>query len=234
LAAFASAAEREAEWIEVDVRRTKDRRLVCVHDSRLPGIGRIADLDYESLALADRACVPTLEEFLAVLDAAEARSGAPSGRSGIHLDLKGIGHESQAIEEVRRSGRRLLVTTLHDESVAAARVAAPDVPVLLSLGRPGTGLRLGDRLRLHVSEVWPYARLRRCDANGIAVMYLLANPALRRWCRKRDMTVLVWTIDGTAALRRWLKRRDVDIVTTNRPIVALRLRAGMTGAAREL
>jgi glycerophosphoryl diester phosphodiesterase len=56
-------------------------------------------------------------------------------------------------------------------------------------------------------------------------MYLLANPMLRRWCRKRDMTVLVWTVDGSAALRRWLIRRDVDIVTTNRPVAALRLRA---------
>jgi glycerophosphoryl diester phosphodiesterase len=224
LAAFASAAERAAEWIEVDVRRTADGRLVCVHDSRLPAIGAIADLNYDSLGVAQRGTVPTLQELLAVLDEAEARSGA-GDRSGLHLDLKGTGHESEAIEVIRESGRRFLVTTLHDESVMAARAAAPDVPVLLSLGRTGAGLELGARVRMHLSELWPYGRLRRCGATGVAAMYLLANPMLRRWCRKRDMTVLVWTVDGSAALRRWLIRRDVDIVTTNRPVAALRLRA---------
>jgi glycerophosphoryl diester phosphodiesterase len=229
LAAFAAAAERAAEWIEVDVRRTHDGRLVCVHDSRLVGIGRIADLDYGNLPPSDRPSVPTLEEVLAALDEAEAPSRPPDARSGIHLDLKGTGHEREAIEVVRSSGRRFLVTTLHDESVVAARAAAPDVPVLLSLGHPGTGLGVGARLRLHVSEVWPYGRLRRCGATGVAAMYLLANPVLRRWCRRREMTVLVWTVDSTAALRRWLRRRDVDIVTTNRPVVALRLRSRRTG-----
>jgi glycerophosphoryl diester phosphodiesterase len=233
LAAFAAAAERAAEWIEVDVRRTRDGRLVCVHDSRLAGVGWIADLDYESLAGADRASVLTLEDFLVALDDAEAPSGAREARSGIHLDLKGTGHESEAIDVVRSSGRRFLVTTLHDESVVVARAAAPDVPVLLSLGRPGTGLSFSARLRLHLSELWPYPRLRRCGATGVAAMYLLANPTLRRWCRRREMTVLVWTVDSTAALRRWLRRRDVDIVTTNRPVVALRLRTLLAGTASD-
>jgi glycerophosphoryl diester phosphodiesterase len=58
-------------------------------------------------------------------------------------------------------------------------------------------------------------------------MYLLARPGLRRWCRKRHMMVLVWTIDSTVGLRRWLSPRDVDIVTTDRPVVALRLRDGL-------
>jgi glycerophosphoryl diester phosphodiesterase len=121
---------------------------------------------------------------------------------------------------------------LHDESVVAARVVAPDVPVFLSLGRSGTGLGLAGRIRLRASEIWPYARLRRCGATGIAAMYLLANPVLRRWCRKRGLTVLVWTIDGTAALQRWLGRPDVDIVTTNRPAAAMRLREGLGQPAK--
>jgi glycerophosphoryl diester phosphodiesterase len=233
LAAFAAAAEQAAEWIEVDVRRTRDGRLVCAHDPHLVGIGRIAELDYENLPAASRAAVPTLEDFLGALDDAEALAGPRRSRSGIHLDLKGTGHESQAIDLVRRSGRRLLVTTLHDEGVVAAIAAAPDVPVLLSLGRAGTGLSPGARLALHTSELWPYGRLRRCGATGVAVMYLLANPGLRRWCRTRHMTVLVWTIDSTGALRRWLRRRNVDIVTTNRPIVALRLRDRPPGTPGE-
>jgi glycerophosphoryl diester phosphodiesterase len=227
LAAFESAAERGAEWIEADVRATRDGRLVCVHDPWLPRIGGIADLDYEALPPTRRAEVPTLEEFLAVLDAAEARTGRAGLRSGIHLDLKGTGREVTAIAALRRTGRRLLVTTLHDENVVVPRAIPPDVPVCLSLGRPGTGLGIIGNLRLRASEIWPYPRLRRCGANGIAAMYLLARPGLRRWCRKRHMMVLVWTIDSTVGLRRWLSPRDVDIVTTDRPVVALRLRDGL-------
>jgi glycerophosphoryl diester phosphodiesterase len=224
LAAFGSAAERGAEWIEVDVRRTHDGRLVCVHDRALPGIGPITDVDFDALTDDERTEVPTLEEFLAVLDDAEARSAHPTHRSGVHLDLKGTGHEVAAIEVLQASGRPYLVTTLHDESVVAVRAAAPDTPVFLTLGRSAAGLGLDGHLRLRCSEIWPYSRLRSCDATGVVVMYPLAHRRMRRWCRANGLTVLVWTIDSTAALERWLARPDVDIVTTNRPAVALRLR----------
>jgi glycerophosphoryl diester phosphodiesterase len=53
---------------------------------------------------------------------------------------------------------------------------------------------------------------------------MLATPFLRRWCHRRGLQVVVWTIDEEKALRRWL-RRDVDVVTTNRPLAALRIRS---------
>jgi glycerophosphoryl diester phosphodiesterase len=70
----------------------------------------------------------------------------------------------------------------------------------------------------------PFSDLEECGATGVAAHFLLATPLLRRWCTRRGMQLLVWTVDGDAALARWLARADVDVVTTNRPLAALSIR----------
>jgi glycerophosphoryl diester phosphodiesterase len=224
LAAFESAAERGGEWVEVDVQRTRDGVLVCVHDAALPGLGRIDQLDYGNLPERELARVPTFAEFLEVLRRGGERAGDPTG-SGVHLDLKGTGHELQAVDAVLDTGRPVFVTTLHEDSVALVRRERPQVRALLSLPRVDRGLPPLRLFKMWLQDLWPYRRLQRIDASGIAVQFLVAHAPLRRWCRRRDLTVLVWTVNRQNHLGRWLSRRDVDIVTTDRPVLATSLRA---------
>jgi glycerophosphoryl diester phosphodiesterase len=223
LKAFEAAAELAAEWIEVDVRRTADGVLVCVHDAGIPGIGRVVDIDYRSLTVAQREKVPTLDEFLGVLQRGGERAGNPVG-TGVHLDLKGTGYELEAVEAITRTGRTLLVTTEDDSSVQLVRAHYSDVDAFLSLPRGQRGQGFIGAVRMFFADVWPYGRLRKSGATGIAVQYILASPGMRRWCRRNGLSVLVWTVDSPSALRRWLARQNVDIVTTNRPMAAIRLR----------
>ncbi|MGH9169379.1 MAG: glycerophosphodiester phosphodiesterase [Acidimicrobiales bacterium] len=225
LAAFETAAEQGAEWIEVDVRRTADGMLVCVHDPHVPGLGEVAALDYSSLSCDERDKVPTLAEFLEALKRGGERASDPVG-SGVHLDLKGTGHEREAVEAIRKSGRGVFVTTRHDKSIELVRASWADVGALLSLPCVEAGHGLVGLARRWAHDLWPYGRLKRSAATGIAAQHLLANVLLRRWCGRRGLTVLVWTVDSTKGLQRWLARANVDIVTTNRPMAALRLRQG--------
>lgn len=56
---FESALETGADWIELDVRKTKDGRLVVIHDERTGRIGnidlKISEVSYEELKKVDAA-----------------------------------------------------------------------------------------------------------------------------------------------------------------------------------
>ncbi|MGO9558953.1 MAG: glycerophosphodiester phosphodiesterase [Acidimicrobiales bacterium] len=221
LSAFSSAAAHGAELIEVDLRRTGDGMLVCVHDAVLPGLGRIDGLAWAEIG--DREVgegrVFGFETFLDVLDASD-----PERRCEIHLDLKEAGYEAEAVAAVLGRSRRVSVTTSVDESIAAVRGSHPSVPALLTLGREWRGLGTVDRLTMWSGDVFPFSRINQCGATGVAAHHALAGPILRRWLTRRGMDLVVWTVDDDRSLRRWLAHSDVDVVTTNRPLAALAIR----------
>lgn len=110
IAAFERAIELGADVLEVDVRLTKDGRLVVVHDATLArttdGAGRVSEQNWEEIRRLDAGAwfgpehtglrVPLLEEILALA----------KGRATVLLDLKETGPDfARAVsDEVRRHG----------------------------------------------------------------------------------------------------------------------------------
>jgi glycerophosphoryl diester phosphodiesterase len=221
LAAFSSAAAHGAELIEVDVRRSADGVMVCAHDPVVRGLGRLDRLSWDELS-KQRPGLGRVASFTELLDALDAAD--PARRSDVHLDLKEAGFEAEAVAAVLERGRHLVVTSSDTAVVATTRRAHPRVPALLTLGHDGSGLRPGELARVRAHELVPFSDLEECGATGAAAHFLLATPLLRRWCTRRGMQLLVWTVDGDAALARWLARADVDVVTTNRPLAASSIR----------
>jgi glycerophosphoryl diester phosphodiesterase len=140
LAAYELAVERGADMIEADVRRTRDNRLVMLHDPTLDrttsGSGRVAEIDAEALHGLDAGSwfgsqfagqrVPTLDELFDLaerLDVAlclEVKSDGDHAASGLALAVA---------EEIRRRGRleRDVLSSFDHEALAAARRAHPDL-----------------------------------------------------------------------------------------------------------
>jgi glycerophosphoryl diester phosphodiesterase len=221
-AAFAAAAAKGAELIEVDVRQCADGVLVCVHDPEIEGLGAVSELRHGELDARARERVLTLTAFLDILDAADP------GRSvtGVHLDIKAAGYELAAIDAVRERSRRFFVTTAIAPSVALIRRARPDLDAYLTIGSSRQGLSVIATARLRLHESVPMSAIARCGATGVAAHQLLLTPMLRRWCRRRGLSTLVWTVDRPDRIDEWL-RRDVDVLTTNRPLLALERRAAL-------
>jgi glycerophosphoryl diester phosphodiesterase len=223
LAAFTEAARRGAEWIELDVRADADGVLVCVHDAELPALGPVSDLRVGELGEDVRAGVLEFGRLLDALDDAD-----PARRSGVHLDLKDRGYELAAVDAVLARSRALFGTTPIESSVRTLRERRPGVDAYLTLGTSSAGLSRRGTWRLRLGELIPMGRVRRCGATGVAVHHRLASPLTRWWCRRHGLAVVVWTLDGPDELRRWLAR-DVDVVTTNRPSLALGMRDASPG-----
>src|SRR5438309_1329591 len=82
LDAYRAAFEVGADFIEVDVRTTRDGRLVLMHDATVDrttsGHGNVAEMTFSEIRALDDAKVPTLDE---AMDLARAPHG-------VYLDCK--------------------------------------------------------------------------------------------------------------------------------------------------
>jgi glycerophosphoryl diester phosphodiesterase len=109
LPAYAKAIELGVDFVEIDVRATKDGKLVSIHnhriDSYVEGVtGRVGEFTLEELRALDigkrmgetwiGTRVPTLDEILALC----------KGKCGVYLDLKEPGLLDEIAETVLRHG----------------------------------------------------------------------------------------------------------------------------------
>ena len=216
-AAYQFALDAGAEYVEVDARRTADRRLVCYHRDRpRPLAAPVADLTYDRLCRAARYQVPLLADVLSLL----------GGRASLHLDVK---EASAALPAAQMAAAelgpdRLLATTRNADVARGLLHARPDLRVGLTVGGD-----LAESLRFAASREMSASRLDTVTAAGTswaALHYRVARAGLAAQCRDQGIGTLVWTVNGDRALSEWLASPDVDILVTDRPARALELRIG--------
>jgi glycerophosphoryl diester phosphodiesterase len=122
IAAIRSGISLDADFVELDVRRTRDGRLVVMHDQRVNrttnGSGLISEMTWEELQLLDAGGgerVPSVESALAAI----------SGRAGVMLEVKtpGIGPELyQTVQASAFSGAVIYASFLHAEILRIRRI----------------------------------------------------------------------------------------------------------------
>jgi len=102
-----------ADFVEVDVRLSKDGRLVVIHDETVDrttdGSGRVEDLTLEEIKLLDAGLgerVPTLAEAVALVGELDL---------GIVVEMKEEGLEDLVARELK--GKRAIVTSFYHASV---------------------------------------------------------------------------------------------------------------------
>ena len=203
--AIEEAIRLGVDYIEFDLQRCADGSIVVAHDP--------VDVAPPDALRYDEAL------------------GLLAGRSRGHLAVKfdGDGVVDAVATAVEMLGTdRLIVTTLHDHSVAAVRDwserHAPALLVGLSLGRGVSGSPLLRQLRVRISELWPRRRYGHSRANLVVAHHWLARLTVARFARRNRLPLLVWTVDTERALRYWTRTGRAWLVTTNNPAVALRLR----------
>ena len=86
LRAYESAVSIGAEYVEFDIRRTRDGRFVVFHDPVIEG-RQVNELTFDELCTAAGYRVPRVREVMELI----------AGKAIGHLDLKEIGHEAEII-----------------------------------------------------------------------------------------------------------------------------------------
>ena len=228
LAAFRLALEQGADGIELDVTLTADGAVVVIHDDRLDrtttGQGLVGRLTLAEI----RACeagyparfggrfpglrVPTLAEVFE----------ACGDHAIINIELKhdhspGRQLARRVVELIHAHGwqRRVLLSSFQFSSLGRVKALDPSLPVALLYMAPVFGPRLAECLARRLPHEAHHPAARGLSANDIA------------WYHQHNLRVNAWTVDDEAELRR-LALAGVDGLITNRPEVAVRVRAGLS------
>ena len=207
--AVSLAIEQGADGVEIDVRFSRDGRLIVHHDPAEPGLESFARLDYVQIR-RDVPFVPTLDEIWdAVGDTAyvnieiKVDEGDAARRSQLVEEVVGwIGHHGAAERVVLSSfdawtTRTVRALAPHLLSGQLVTKWAPAVQTIPMVARDG-----------HHSINLPVDSLRD-DPEGVVAA--AAESGLR---------VMVWTVDDPATIQR-LAEAGVAAVITNDPKTAL-------------
>lgn len=205
------------DYVEIDARRTADGTYVTYHDDLTPSGRNTRELTYRQLKDELGSELLTLEE---VLDIAV-------GRTALHVDLK---EDDRALEIVRAVLDRLaekdfVVTTGGELVIRRIKDQFPYVSAGLTLGRDLEGWPPWRILGVRLSELFPGPGLKRSHADFVAMHQQLARIRLLSYTAARSLPAWVWTVDDEVEMERFLADPRVTTLITNRPDLALRLRA---------
>jgi glycerophosphoryl diester phosphodiesterase len=212
---YRHAIELGVDYVEFDVRKTRDGLMVIYHDDRTVSGRPVRDLTYRELA--EELGLETLT-FDQLLDVA-------AGRVGLHLDLKETGYEAEVVRTVLdRSPLDKLVITSGDAAIRTIKERFPDVTAGLSIGEDINGLSPWLKVGTRLSELFPRGRIERCHADFVAVHQQLAGVSVLRYCQSEGIPAWVWTVDDEPGIARFLADSRVTTLITDRPDIAMRLR----------
>lgn len=220
--AFGGAIEDYGyRYLELDVRVTRDRRVMVFHDATLErvtnGAGAIADWDYGELGAldaaywfdADEGCplrgrgitVPTLEEVYRTWPDVH-----------VNIDLKAPGIEWAVAEVVRACGREdsTMIGSFRDRRIARFR----------RITKGAVATSAGPRL---VTAMIAAARAGRTVRSKVQAYQLPYNyrgmkitPRLIGAIHRADAQIHLWTVDEPDDMHRFLDM-GVDGIVTDRP-----------------
>ena len=209
ITAFDRGLSAGADGLELDVRLSRDGRVVIHHDAMLDRTtharGPLNDRTAAQLAELD---VPTLAEVLARYP-----------ETGIIIELKEAGAALAAavVDDLRRANAvdRVCLGSFSLSALRAARAAAPGIAT--------SGARFEVRVALYKS--WcglspgrvPYRAFQVPETSGAT---RVVSPRFVQLAHKAGIAVQVWTVDEPEDIRRLLSW-GVDGIISDRPDVAV-------------
>ena len=226
LAAYQKAIELGVDFVEIDVRTTKDGRFVSVHNSTIDAYvldgatGKVADFTLDELRALDvgsrvgpqwsKEKIPTLEEILDLC----------KGKVGIYLDLKDAPVDP-IVRMIRERGmERDVLWYAGPEELRQVRAQCPNCIVMPDPGPEENLPALIEEFHPQVvATVWRHhtpSLVQRCHAAGAIVIvdegHVAPPEDVRCWEQ-----ALEWGTDGIQTdypeeLIAFLKHRDSDSV----------------------
>jgi glycerophosphoryl diester phosphodiesterase len=197
LRSFRRATAAGSDAVELDLRLTRDERLVVLHDATVnrttDGSGSVAEMTLDELKCLDAGVgerVPTFEQVLEVTDLP------------IYAELKVVEAAGPLAAFIRERGltKRVIPISFQPEALRQIKQCLSDLPVGLVLSGassdPTSALGAG---ATHVS---------------LEAAYLSA--ALVESYRRVGLRVTTWTVNEPEEMRRMI-RLEVDGIVTDRP-----------------
>jgi glycerophosphoryl diester phosphodiesterase len=212
MAAYKKAIELGPDFMECDVRRTKDGQLIVIHDKTVDrttnGKGLVADMTIAELRQLDAGSwfgpefagekLPTLEEALDL----------SKGKVVLVIEIKEEGTEDRVVEMIksREMSGEVMICSFHYKVGVRMPALDPQIPFspIIYIPEPvgpDEAVRLADEAAAVNGSIW-------------AVNYKAINPALVEATHAANMLLESWTVDAEDDIRRMVEM-GVDVIGSN-------------------
>ena len=211
LPAIRKAIDRRADSVELDVRCTRDNRIVLMHDDTVnrttDGTGRVRDLTLRQIRRLDAGKwfapkfkgirAPTLGQALRVL----------KGKAIPVVEIKDPDIGDAVAAELRREAMLAdaVIISFDETALQGAASVEPRIASLL-LFAPEDGKKPDARQLV--------LRARECGATGLDLHHACLTAELVRNIKRRGLSIWAWTVDDPARAAK-LAAMGVDGITTN-------------------
>ncbi|MFE6777326.1 glycerophosphodiester phosphodiesterase [Streptomyces sp. NPDC057702] len=232
LAAVDAAAKLKIDWVENDVQRTKDGKLIVIHDTTLNRTTnveevfpdrapwKVADFTFKEIQRLDAGSwfgpkfagerVPTLKQYMNRVSRNHQKLLLEFKAPELYPNI-----ERETLNELRQQGwlnrqhvkHRLIIQSFNADSVKATHALRPDVKTGF-LGTPAVAdlpkfAKFTDQINPHFGSV---------NADYVAAVHAL------RGAHGKPLEVYTWTVDDAATAVK-VAKAGVNGIITNKPDV---------------
>ncbi len=199
LSSFRKAIELGANAVELDVRKTKDGKLVVIHNADVNkttnGEGAVNELTLEQIQklVTDKdEHIPTLDD---VLDSV-------GKKVKVLVELKEVGTEKQVLDMIQQKGLtdNVILVSFHEEVLKKIRELNQTIT---------TGL-------IYVRHKNPVQVALDLKATYLLSLYSFTHSANIKKAHENGLKVIVWTINKKEEVEEY-KKKGVDGIASDRP-----------------
>ncbi len=196
LRAIEGAIKIGADFVEVDVRMSKDKKLVIMHDADVNRTtnesGFVKDYTLQELKKLDAGrgeSIPTLDEVISCI----------KDRIGLVIEIKEPGTEGKVLEKIDENNlENVILTSFYHKSIKNARKMNPSVDAgIIFTCQP-----------VDVSQMALNA-----SANTIFPSYKYVDEEMVKQAQNNGISVYPWTIDDPDIFKKFIKMNVEGIVT---------------------
>ncbi len=199
LTSYKKALEIGVDAVELDVRKTKDNKIVVIHDADVKrttnGEGAMGELtlaQIKDLSMEGGETILTLEEALDFL----------GKKVVVVIELKETGIEEQVLAAVheRCLEKNVVLVSFLEDALRAVREKDKDIATGLIYAKHSNSLKAALELK----------------TNYLVGLYRFVHTANVEKAHQNGLKVIVWTINTKEEAQEWAKK-GVDGIATDKP-----------------
>ena len=212
--AYEKAIEIGADFIEFDVRITKDGVLISHHDPMIANqaISQLSFAEINSIAGQQGFTVPRVEEVLRLT----------RNKIKLAVELKEEGYEEKLLALVMEYIKidEFVILSFNISSLRWIKSKYPEVKAGLLLSKKKKIFLI---ILLRVFRIWVFQKLIRLTPDILAIQWETLKFGLLEIAAKQGKPVFVWTVNDQKTIRELLNDNRVHGIITDKPDLARKL-----------
>lgn len=221
IASFKKALELNVDMVELDVRVTKDKYPMVIHDNKLRRLtteymrlDRLTLAQVKKLKVKDTEDIPTLAEVLDIVDS----------KVGLNLDLKVKGAAQivvQTLRDYKIDLDNVMISSVHPWELKIVEDLEPKITTAL-IFRSSNASNFWLFMDFLALLLWPISKyyiswvVGHANADYLSINHRLLSKKRVKLFKKRGIKICAWTVNSQKKID-YLKQLGVDGIITNYP-----------------